>query len=205
MCSRYFLDEAAFRRAEAWAGPETREKENSPCAQAGDIHPNEEAWVLLCENGQIDWEKMRWSFPASKNRGILFNVRCESILEKGWFREDMTYRRCLVPAAGFYEWDRGKNKITFEGENGAVLYMAGFYQWFPEGKRFVILTTKANASVRRVHDRMPLIFSEEEGKRWLLENGPTAELLKKEPENLKKSAEYEQQVLPFCFDGGTPY
>lgn len=61
----------------------------------------------------------------------------------------------MIPAAGFYEWSRQKEKNTFYRKDGKPLYLAGFYDRFDKEDRFVILTTVANASMRPVHDRMP--------------------------------------------------
>ena len=90
-----------------------------------------------------------------------------------------------MPAAGFYEWNRQKEKAVFSRPDGDPLLMAGLCQPDPggEGERFVILTTDANSSVLPVHPRMPLI---------LVEN-----LLAFRPQPLERFQEYEQQTLNF--------
>ncbi|MDO5422392.1 MAG: SOS response-associated peptidase family protein [Eubacteriales bacterium] len=187
-------DSGLSERAGVVRGGGLSEKEDS----VRDIHPSEKAHVLYVTDGHIHAGTMAWSFPGTKTRGLLFNVRCETILNKGWFREDIRSRRCVIPAAGFYEWDKRKNKVSFRKKQEPALYMAGFYEWFQEEPRFVILTTAANPSVIRVHDRMPLILEKEEVRRWLLEGEATAGLLKKTPGELEPYREYEQQTLPFC-------
>ena len=74
----------------------------------------------------------------------------------------------LIPASGFYEWSRLKEKNTFFRYDAALLYMAGFCVWFEDERRFVILTTAANESMRKVHDRMPLILEKEQLADWLM-------------------------------------
>ena len=59
----------------------------------------------------------------------------------------------------------------------------------------MILTTEANASVREVHHRMPLILEEEELEPWLYEEKMVEFFLKKKPGILYKEMEYEQQRL----------
>lgn len=64
-------------------------------------------------------------------------------------------------------------------------------------RRCVILTTEANESMTAVHERMPLILSAEEVEEWIFDDDLAEELVKKVPEKLLSSAEYEQQTLKF--------
>ena len=75
------------------------------------------------------------------------------------------------------------------------MFMAGCYDCFEGQDRFVILTTEANASVRPVHDRMPLILEQSEIEDWVMGNGVTEHFLRKTPILLEKGAEYEQMSL----------
>lgn len=113
-------------------------------------------------------------------------------MEKPMFRDAVLHQRAAIPAAGFYEWDRNKQKYTFYREDGNPLFMAGCYRKYEDGDRFVILTTQANASMEPVHDRMPLILEREEVVDWLLEDGASEELLRKKPPLLERRTEYEQ-------------
>jgi len=73
--------------------------------------------------------------------------------------------------------------------------MAGFYNLYSEQDRFVILTTQANESVRRTHDRMPLILEGRELEDWLYDSIYWKYVLKQIPAQLKKYQEYEQLSL----------
>lgn len=73
--------------------------------------------------------------------------------------------------------------------------MAGFFDIFPDGCRYIILTTAANESMIRTHDRMPLVLESSEVREWILDDGKTEELLHKVPVLLQKHAEYEQETL----------
>ena len=75
-------------------------------------------------------------------------------------------RRCAVPTTGFYEWDKDKRKLRFNRPDTPVLWLAGLYNDFAGERRFVILTTAANASMRAVHDRMPVILSADALSAW---------------------------------------
>ena len=65
-----------------------------------------------------------------------------------------------------YEWDKQKRKYHFRLPNERMLYMAGLYQDYADGRRLVILTTGANSSMRDVHDRMPVILTRDMVRTW---------------------------------------
>ena len=68
-------------------------------------------------------------------------------MEKGMFREKIHTKRCVIPATGFYEWNRQKEKCEFSRTEQEEMFLAGFYGAFAGENRFVILTTEANPSV----------------------------------------------------------
>lgn len=107
----------------------------------------------------------------------------------------MLHRRCIIPARGFYEWNKQREKYQFERYDGKPVLMAGFYNLYQEKERFVILTTEANASVRPVHERMPLVLEESEVENWLLDDKAEKACLQKVPAALEHRAEYEQMTL----------
>ena len=105
------------------------------------------------------------------------------------------YHRAVIPAAGFYEWSRQKEKNTFYRKDGKPLYLAGFYDRFDKEDRFVILTTVANASMRPVHDRMPLVLEKDQIRSWLWEEKQAQGMLRQIPVLLERYVPYEQQNL----------
>lgn len=140
---------------------------------------------------------MAWGFPSYQGKGLMINARAETANERPMFRESVKNRRCVVPAKHFYEWDREKNKVTFKSREGDALYMAGMFDHFQGEDRFVIITTEANESMRKVHDRMPLLLEESEVAGWLRNDKSTEEFLRKKPEELEKEQEFEQVKLSF--------
>ncbi len=147
-------------------------------------------------NDGLAADTMRWGFPGRAGKGLLINARAETALQRPTFRESVRHRRCVIPAGYFYEWDAGKNQVTFRQPEQPVIFMAGFYSVFETEERFVILTAQANDSVRPVHDRMPLILERDELKTWICEDGALEQILAKENPMLQSHREYEQQVLP---------
>lgn len=137
---------------------------------------------------------MAWGFPRFDGKGLLINARAESAMERKTFRNSVQHRRCIIPAKSFYEWDKSKEKFSFERYDSPVLFMAGCYNQYDQD-RFVILTTDANPTVSPVHERMPLILEPDELESWVLDDRATEFILHKTPVMLKSSTEYKQMSL----------
>lgn len=58
-------------------------------------------------------------------RSVDEQLKKESAMDKKMFCEAVEHRRLVIPAAGFYEWNRQKEKSTFTRKDSPVLYMAG--------------------------------------------------------------------------------
>ncbi len=140
-------------------------------------------------------QKMRWGFKAPGGKGLVFNARSESVLEKRMFRDSVSHRRVAVPVSWFYEWNQSKEKYTFTREDGQVLFLAGFYSKYEDGDHFVILTTQANQSMALVHSRMPLVLERDQVRDWIMDEDGFRGMLEQVPARLSKSCEYEQQTL----------
>jgi putative SOS response-associated peptidase YedK len=105
----------------------------------------------------------------------MINARAETAATLPAFRDAMKSRRCLIPADGFYEWQKkGKTKqpYCFEVNDGELFAFAGIWdRWkSPSGqwvKSCSILTTTANAATSAVHDRMPVILDPDSYDLWL--------------------------------------
>lgn len=199
MCGRYYVDNVTEREIEKLIRQvdEKMRETTAGCKMeitAKDIYPTETAPILTLSGSGLECHWQQWGFPGFRKGQVIFNARCESAMEKPMFREAVLHCRAVIPAAGFYEWDRSKQKHIFRREGGA-LFMAGCFRRYEDGDRFVILTTRANASMEPVHERMPLILERDETAAWLLEDNVTAELLRKMPPLLERRAEYEQMCL----------
>lgn len=152
------------------------------------IAPTQPVDVVI-ENGVRTLEMMRWGLvPAwAKDPSIggkLLNARAETLLEKPSFRTALARRRCLIPADGFYEWQRqGKSRqamhIHLPGD--ALFAFAGLYdEWTsPDGsplRTCTVITVAPNALMAPIHDRMPAILRPENEAAWLI-GGDAASLL----------------------------
>ena len=119
--------------------------------------------------------------PGFQGRQVIFNARCESAMEKPLFCDSMRHSRVVIPATWFYEWNLRKEKNTFYRKDAPALFMAGCCREYEDGTCFVILTTRANASMEPVHDRMPLILEENEIAPWILNEERARDILHKTP------------------------
>ena len=192
MCGRYYVDDETAREIEKLVRDLDRKLQ---IERTGDVFPAQNATIIKGQEHHLAAEQMRWGFPGFEKGKLLINARAESALERPTFRESVQDRRCIIPARGFYEWNKSKEKFTFERKETPVLFMAGCYNWYEGQERFVILTTEANPSVASVHNRMPLILEPEELKDWVLDDQATESLLHKTPVLLEQRAEYEQMRL----------
>lgn len=120
----------------------------------------------------------RWGLEPrfrGADNAVLFNARAETLQEKVSFRRLLTTRRCLVPADGFYEWERVGNKKLpwlYDLRDGGLFAFAGLYdRWTDaEGQELTacaIITTTPNELVLPVHGRMPVILPREVEDLWL--------------------------------------
>lgn len=193
MCGRYYVSDDTAREMEKMVRYMDRKL---AIYRSGDVSPSGMATVLMQPENSLAAVDMKWGFPGYDGKSLLINARAESVLEKQTFQESVHRRRCVIPAGGFYEWNKKKEKFTFQRTDQAhLLFMAGCYNLYDGEKRFVILTTQANASMAPVHERMPLILEKSEMESWLSDDGCVEALLKKEPAALVRSTEYEQMSL----------
>lgn len=118
-------------------------------------------WGLL-----PSWVKDPKSFKAS-----MFNARAESLAEKASFKGPLRRKRAIIPASGFYEWQRESSHKTphyIQLEDETPMGLAGLYDiWNDEVLSFTIITTTPNILMAKIHDRMPVILAPEDYDRWL--------------------------------------
>ncbi len=137
--------------------------------------------MILEEDGTPVVREMRWGLiPKWTKSGqspkvTPINARAETLGEKPMFRSLVKYRRCIVPANGFYEW-RGvkgdKQPYFIHPADGQLMLFAGLYD---EARgiedqpleSYAIITTGANRPMSRLHDRMPVILDVEDVSAWL--------------------------------------
>ena len=192
MCGRYYIDCDMADKIEKVVNNIDRRIRHEHFN--GDMCPTNVAPVIEKSDLGMKLNICRWGYPLSHGKNLVINARVESVMDKPSFRNGILYHRILIPASGFYEWNHLKEKNTFSRYDASVLYMAGFCDWFENEPRFVILTTAANESMIKVHDRMPLILEKEQLTDWF-DDRKMEGILHQVSVQLKREAEYEQQSL----------
>jgi len=120
--------------------------------------------------------------PKSVRQPI--NARAETAATSPMFRDALVRRRCLVPADVFYEWQataEGKQPFAIARTDGHPMVFAGLWEGWRGAngtvmRTFTIVTTSANATLRPLHERMPVVLEPSDWPAWLgeTETDPTA-------------------------------
>ena len=155
MCGRFDLDAGL---------PEIREiiKATDLKFKTGEIFPSNTALVLIAD---MKPDAMVWGFPKFGQKGVVFNARAETALEKSLFRKALLQNKAIIPTSGFYEW-KAKARFLFREPGQDITWLAGFYNVFQGEARFTMLTTNANDGMAQYHDRMPIVLHENERQDW---------------------------------------
>ena len=176
MCGRFTLTTDLQEVAERFCVTPPPTADFPPCFN---IAPSQSV-IVIGDDGQRKLRSMQWGLiphwakdPALGNRMI--NARAETLAEKPSFCEALKKRRCLIPADGFYEWQKvGKVKqpMRIVLKSRAPFGLAGLWdRWIsPEKKEVLtctIITTAANELIREIHDRMPVLLQQDDEARWL--------------------------------------
>lgn len=115
---------------------------------------------------------------AKKLMNSTLNARVETAFEKPSFREAMRFRRCIIPADAFYEWNHVKlegkvkvEKVKYKiATDQEIFAFAGIWDTWQDWNGFSILTMSANPLMANIHNtakRMPFILKPENEMKWL--------------------------------------
>jgi putative SOS response-associated peptidase YedK len=150
--------------------------------------------VHLDEKGTRRLSPMRWGLVPSWAREVgtvpLFNARSETVAEKPAFKGAYKYRRGLVAANGWYEWQKTgaktKQAYALHLANFAPLAFACIWEvWEGRGEgswleTCTILTTSAIGPAAAVHERMPVLVEPGDYNLWMRGSPPGFSALSQE-------------------------
>ena len=135
--------------------------------------------VRATEGGGREWALARWGLipvwaPEPQTPYHTINARAETVADQPVYRQAFRKRRCLIPAEGFYEWqkrDAHKQPYCIAPADGEPFAFAGLWErWERDGQILescTILVTQANEVIAPIHDRMPVILDVAAETRWL--------------------------------------
>jgi putative SOS response-associated peptidase YedK len=175
------------------------------------IAPTQPCLTVVSENHARKIMAMSWGLIPNWSKDTstafqFFNARAESLREKPSFKESFQFRRCLVPATGFYEWKKlSGNKIPYKIglKDEGLFAFAGLWDKVINCNgdsvyTFTIITTTANDLTYSLHDRMPVILRPEEESVWINEDVHNEDILdnvlKPYPSDLMKIEEVSPLV-----------
>jgi putative SOS response-associated peptidase YedK len=156
------------------------------------VAPTQRVSVVLEREEERVLDAMHWGLVPGWAKSLLagrhpINARAESVAASPLFRHAFRVTRCLVPADGFYEWQRlpdGKRQPHYiSAPNDQPLALAGLWSAWSERTSeapalltCAILTTTPNATMATIHDRMPVILTPEAWGLWLDPQSDPSEL-----------------------------
>lgn len=193
MCGRYVTVSSPALLAERFDVTEIRPTALEP---SYNVAPRSDVPVVAERHGERVLDVVRWGLIPSwaKDRSIgdrLINARAETLRTSNAFKRAFERRRCIVPADGFYEWQkiegqRIKQPWFFRRRDGEPLAFAGLWEiWHdrtegddaPRVRTCTIITTTPNEVIAPIHDRMPVVLAESVWNTWLdVENRDTSSL-----------------------------
>jgi putative SOS response-associated peptidase YedK len=122
----------------------------------------------------LHWGLIPFWAKDKKISGSLANARAETIFEKPAFRQSIKSKRGIMVMSGFYEWhtDQGvKQPFYFKQQNDSLLAVAAIWDSWQSEHEIIhsccLITTSANALMKSIHQRMPVILSKAEQKVWM--------------------------------------
>ena len=152
------------------------------------IAPTDPVMVIAPDRADI----VRWGIDGA--HGGLFNLRAETALERPYYQSMLLARRVVVPASHFYEWRKvGDQRLPMavSRADGRPLNFAAVLDSWKGAAATTILTTRPNADIAALHNRMPVVLSDDDAATWVLEDlslGQIADFLKPCPDGYLRLA-----------------
>jgi putative SOS response-associated peptidase YedK len=192
MCGRFNLTIPDFEQLARLLGVDPDPQLSAQYRPRYNVPPSDQHWIVTPKGDHTRaLLPARWGLGEKK----LPLIRGSQNLFRGSFGG----RRCVIPTTGFFEWEgeKGARKPHWfhPADPNALVLLGAVYGESENGFNFAIITTAANDTVAKVHDRMPVVVPSNELDRWLRgDAGTAAELIKPAPEKLLVDTEVSQRL-----------
>ena len=181
MCGR-FVSATPPDQVAAYFGAEAPEALLEP---SWNVAPTRDVYAVLADGSTRHLDAFHWGLiprwaKDPKIGSKMINARAESLAEKNAYKSAFKRRRCIVPADGFYEWQKRPGQKTkqpffIHRPDGEPYAFAGLWETWrgPDGKSdevlrsCTIITTTPNSEMAKIHDRMPVILPPDAWDTWL--------------------------------------
>jgi putative SOS response-associated peptidase YedK len=173
------------------------------------LAPTDPAPVIrLAANGERHLDVLRWGLIPYFTKDLKkarkpINARSETVASSGMFKAAFAQRRCLVPAAAYYEWRDdadGKTPFAIARVDGDPVTFGGIWERWrgPDDEvlhSFATITTDANQQLAPIQDRMPVIIEKADWPVWLGEaEGDVSALLRPLPDDVLRIWPVDRRV-----------
>ena len=185
MCGRFVSSSPPDELAKYFAVEQVAEQ---PLEPSFNVAPTRDIYVVFESGGVRRLDAFHWGLvpfwakdPSVGNKMI--NARADSVRTKNTYKRAFSKRRCLIPADGFYEWQKvpgqkAKQPMYIRRTDGEPLAFAGLWElWRPKGtaegddsqllRSCTIITGEPNEKMAAVHDRMPVMLPPSAWAAWL--------------------------------------
>ena len=179
------------------------------------IAPTQPIAVVHRLHGERRFTLMRWGFVPGwvkdpRAISLLVTARAETVAERPAFNAAFRYRRCLIPASGFYAWQRGPGRerrgFFIRPQAGGAIGLAGLWETWcgAEGSEVdtaCLLTTAADPGLAAISDRVPVVVAPAAFERWLGPGDAVGDLLSAAPADLLLAEPVSALVNSIKHDG----
>jgi putative SOS response-associated peptidase YedK len=200
MCGR-FVSATPPDQIAAYFGAEEPEALLDP---SYNVAPTRDVYAVLADGGVRHVDAFHWGLiplwaKDAKIGATMINARAESLADKNAFKSAFRKRRCLIPADGFFEWQKTGAPTAAKGKGKGKAPKQPYFVSRPDGEPYAfaglwevwhgpdrdqvplrsctIITTDPNAVMATIHDRMPVILPESAWDAWLDRDNDDLDLL----------------------------
>lgn len=190
MCGRFVSSSTPDELAAYFGVDQVAEAVAEPVPANFNVAPTQDVLAVIDHDGERHLDAFFWGLIPSwakeaKIGSRMINARAETLADKNAYKPSFKKRRCIIPADGFYEWQKldgtgapkkkvRKQPMFMRSVDGSPLAFAGLWSvWRGPDKEqeplrsVTIITTTPNDTMAPIHDRMPVILGRDDWSTWL--------------------------------------